>query len=239
VSYAAGKAGALFATFAEKSRFPTLKDRYSYKLGKAIPDPELRPEHAQNWTVGYSRVFGRATMAQVDFFRSSVRNEIENISFLSPLCTGGGKGAGCQEAVNVGRELHEGINVTVRSTPFSRLTLDAHFSYLNRNITGTPGIFPFGTPKQKTVGSAMVRMPRGAMGILSMRYESGMTGMSDNGLPLPVSKFATVDIGGTLPIEQRFALQAGVKNLLDRNYYLWEGFPEEGRNWYLSARYRF
>jgi iron complex outermembrane receptor protein len=34
-------------------------------------------------------------------------------------------------------------------------------------------------------------------------------------------------------------MQAGVKNLFDRNYYYWEGFPEEGRNWYLTLRYTF
>jgi iron complex outermembrane recepter protein len=34
-------------------------------------------------------------------------------------------------------------------------------------------------------------------------------------------------------------LQAGIKNVLDRNYYFNTGYPEAGRNWYLNGRYHF
>ena len=241
ISYSTAKSGTFFVTFAEKSRFPTLKDRYSYKAGKAVPDPGLHPEHAKNWSTGYSRTFGLRTVAQFDLFRSDVANEIENIFFLSPLCTGGGKGGvgTCMEAVNVSRETHQGANFTLRTIPFSGVTLDANYTYLNRNINGAAGVFPNGTPKHKTVGTATARLPRGVTGMVTARYLSGAAGMSDNGLPLPVSKFAAVDLGATAPIRAGLSVQAGVKNLLDRNYYYWEGFPETGRNWYLNLRYRF
>lgn len=241
LTYSSAQAGTLFVSFAEKSRFPTLKDRYSYKAGKAVPDPTLLPERAQNWNVGYTRPIASRTVAEIDFFHSNVHDEIENISFLSPLCSGGGKGGSgtCMKAVNVGKETHEGVNFSVRSTALRRTTLDANYSYVNRNIRGTPGIFPYGTPRHKTVGTATVRIVRGAVGILSARYQSGEIGMSDNGLPLPESKFATVDLGASVPIRAGMSLQAGVRNLFDRNYYYWEGFPEEGRNWYFTLRYRF
>jgi iron complex outermembrane receptor protein len=48
-----------------------------------------------------------------------------------------------------------------------------------------------------------------------------------------------VDLGATAPIRVGMSVQAGVKNLLDRNYYYWEGSPDAGRNWYLNLRYRF
>jgi outer membrane receptor protein involved in Fe transport len=63
--------------------------------------------------------------------------------------------------------------------------------------------------------------------------------MADNGLQLPVSKFARTDIGGTLPIRLGFRVQLGIENLFDRNYFYWEGFPEAGRNWYGTLRYTF
>jgi iron complex outermembrane receptor protein len=143
------------------------------------------------------------------------------------------------QAVNVGRETHQGLNVTLRSAPTQRMTLDANYTYLNRNISGTPGVFPMGTPKHKTIGSVTIRLIGGVTGVLSARYESGIVAMSDNGLPLPVAKFATVDVGGTVPIRKSITVQAGVRNLFDRNYYYWEGFPEEGRNWYATLRYSF
>jgi hypothetical protein len=60
-------------------------------------------------------------VAQIDFFRSDVRDEIENISFFLPVCAGGGKGAGCQQAVNVDARLMKESIFTVRSTPISPL----------------------------------------------------------------------------------------------------------------------
>ena len=48
--------------------------------------------------------------------------------FLSPLCSGGGRGGTgtCQQAVNnVGSEIHDGVNLTIRTTSVTRLTLDA------------------------------------------------------------------------------------------------------------------
>ena len=61
-----------------KSHFPTLKDRYSYKNGQAIPNPDLKPEHARNYDLGYSHVFAFKTMMQFELFRSDVYDAIEN-----------------------------------------------------------------------------------------------------------------------------------------------------------------
>jgi iron complex outermembrane receptor protein len=176
---------------------------------------------------------------QFDVFRSNVRDEIQNISFPSSLCTGGGRGASCQQAANVGREIRQGANFGIRSTPLAPLTLDAHYSYIDRSIEGTTGAFPTGTPRHKTVGTATVHMPWGTTGILSAKYASGIVAMSDNNRPLPAARFATFDIGGSAPIRAGMVIQGGIKNLLDRNYYYWEGFPQAGRNWHLNARYTF
>src|SRR5215471_1415947 len=239
ISYRAAESGTFFASFAEKDRFPTLKDRYSYKAGRAIPNPALVPENAKNWTAGYSQVFAGKTVGQIELFRSNVRDEIENTLFLSPLCTGGGRGAGCMQAVNVGREIHEGLNVSVRSTPVPRMTLDVSYGYLNRTISEASGVFPTGTPRHKTVGTVSGRLPRNIAAIVTAKYQSGIVAMSDNGLPLPAAKFASMDVGTIVPVRAGASMQAGVKNLFDRNYYYWEGFPEEGRNWYLTLRYTF
>jgi iron complex outermembrane recepter protein len=186
-------------------------------------------------------VVASKTVAQVDVFHSDVRDKIENIFFLSPLCSGGGRGApgSCQQAANVGAETHGGVNVTLRTTAAPRTTLDANYSYLRRRITGTTGAFPVGTPIHKAVATATLRLPRGATGLVSARYQSEAVGMSDNGLPLPAATFMTVDLGGTLPLRGGVSVQGGVKNLFDRTYYYWEGFPEQGRNAYVTLRYVF
>jgi iron complex outermembrane receptor protein len=169
LSYSLGETGTIFFTFAQKSHFPTFKDRYSYKNGQAIVNPRIEPEHARNWSLGYSHVFPANTMMQVDLFRSDVYDAIENATIPAEFpnqCPSLPAGA-CQQSVNIGKEVHQGAEFTVRSSPLKRLTLDANYSFLNRTISGpTSGkmtmqsVYPTGTPKHKAVGMANVRLPR-------------------------------------------------------------------------------
>jgi iron complex outermembrane receptor protein len=244
LSYSVAHSGTLFVTFAVKSHFPTLKDRYSYKNGQAIPNTTLQPEHTRNWTLGYSHVFPFATMIQVDLFRSDVYDAIQNATIPAQFpnqCPTLPLGL-CQQSVNVGKEVHQGVEFTLRSTPVSRLTIDTNYSFLNRTITGPEnmlGVFPTGTPKHKVLGTASLRLARKMLLLATARYESGTITSNDSGLVVPASKFGTLDLGGVIPIQPGFILQAGVKNLFDRDYYYQEGYPEAGRNWYANLRYRF
>ena len=139
----------------------------------------------------------------------------------------------------MGAELHQGVNVTVRTSPVRRLTVDANYSFLHREISGTPGVFPTGSPKHKAVGTVTARLPHGMTALISARHQSGALAMSDNGLALPASTFTTLDLSGVVPVRGGVQAQFGVENLLDRNYFYWEGFPEAGRHWYATLRWMF
>jgi iron complex outermembrane receptor protein len=251
LSYTLTASDSLYATFSDKSRFATIKERYSGRFGLATPNPNLGPEHAQNWTFGYSHAFASHTVMRADIFRSDVRDAIENATI--DACN-----SQCNIFVNVGKEKREGFEFALRSTVLPRVTLDANYSYLNRAIEGSPtavmvnGLstlvqpaYPNGTPKHKVVGTATARLYRRTMLVASVLYEAGVLYQNDGGNnttlrpPLAAPKFATVDLGGSTPIYKGVNFQAGVKNLFDRYYWYQEGYPEEGRNWYLNLRYRF
>jgi iron complex outermembrane recepter protein len=244
LSYTIGRSGTAFFTFAMKSHFPTLKDRYSYKNGQAVPNPELKPEHARNYDLGYSHVFGFKTTMQVELFRSDVYDAIEQATIPAEYtnqCSSLSKTL-CRKSINTGKELHQGAEFTIRSTPLRLLTLDANYTFLKRTITGPVnmvGVYPTGSPKHKAVANATLNLPHAILMLASVRYEAGTITTNDSGLVIPASKFATADLGGVFPIYGGASLQVGVKNLFDRNYYYQEGFPEAGRNWYFNARYRF
>jgi iron complex outermembrane receptor protein len=271
LSYQVGKSGNLFVTFADRGRFPMLKDIYSASLGSGLPNPDLKPEHSRNWNIGYSHTFSLRTVAQFELFRSDLRDAIESVSVTDPgnpnaipspnapstaLCPTSTTGL-CSQDVNVGKEVHEGIEFKIRSTIFSRLSLDASYSYLNRNInydfTDNPTVNQIHTtivilptlPKNKVVGTAAYRFPHQVIGMISARYEGGLTlqdttyaSSSPRFLPFGEA-FATMDLGATVPIYRRLTVQTGLKNVFDRNYFYVAGYPEEGRNWYLNMRYQF
>jgi len=265
ISYNLGESGTFFATFADRGRFPMLKDIYSAGLGAGLPNPNLQPEHSRNWNAGYSHLIASKTFVQVVLFRSDLRNAIESVYVTDPgganpataFCPNSRIVGFCSEMANIGKEVHQGVEFEIRSTPVSRLTVNASYSYLNRNIAyefaSLPNVSAANTsisilptlPKNKAIGTATVRLPRQILAILNQRYESGLL-LQDTTYPttsplfLPRSEaFATTDLIAIVPLHSGASLQAGLNNLFDRNYYFTAGYPEEGRNWFLNLRYRF
>ena len=55
-------------SIARKTRFATMKDRYSYKLGTAIPNPGLIPENAINYDFAYREMVGTIGSYKVSTF---------------------------------------------------------------------------------------------------------------------------------------------------------------------------
>jgi iron complex outermembrane receptor protein len=245
ISYSVSKSGSVYFSFARKSHFATMKDRYSYKNGKAIPNPTIKPEHGNNWGLGYSHVFPfKTTMIQLELFRSDVYDAIQQAYIPAEFpdqCPELSEDT-CQQTINVGEELHQGVEFSIRSNPLSRLTVNANYTFLNRDISGPPNavdVFPTGTPMHKIVATGNLRLPREIMLMGSVRYESGRVDTNNSGDLVPASNYATVDFGGIIPVVKGMDLQVGARNLFDRFYYYREGFPEAGRNWYLNMRYRF
>jgi iron complex outermembrane receptor protein len=292
VSYSFKDSGRLFAGFARKSRFPVLKDMYSYKMGSGLPNPDLQPEHSNNWQIGYSRAFAAKTVAQLELFRSDLYDAIESIPVpaselaSADTCTGNGPYT-CAMDQNATHETHEGVEMTVHSTPVQRLSLDANYTYVDKAIDGFTfegqqipsypcggGYLVEGTgssaeqtttanntcltatdlPKHKAVATATLRLPLQAALNSTLLYESGNRAVDDYSVGpkksavyyyevIPMSNFATWDVGGSVPLYnkkgQQAIIQAGVRNLLDRNYYQTLDYSEEGRNWFINARYTF
>jgi iron complex outermembrane receptor protein len=182
-------------------------------------------------------------------------NPVADPKDLLGLCPSNNSVGHCSQNVNIGKETHEGVEIEVRSRPISWMTLDTSYTYLNRQIgvatlpSGTtlssPLVLPTGVPKNKAIGTASFQLPRRVIAVVSARYEGGVTLQdttyaSTSPLYLPHGEvLATADLGLTVPVRRQFKVQAGVKNLFDRNYFYTAGYPEEGRNWFLNLRYQF
>ena len=245
VSYSIGETGTLFFTFAKKSHFPNMKDRYSSKSGGGIPNPTLEPEHSRNYSLGYTHHFARNTLAQIELFRSDMYDAIESADFreLYPdQCPGSSNPGYCVQTINIGKGLNQGVELSVQTSPIRRFNLNTNYTYLTRKYYDMPRVLPIGTPKHRVVAVGNYQLPRDILITAAARYEAGTISsitINDVTLPVPSSKFATMDLSGSFPIWNGFKFQIGVKNLFDRNYYFQEGFPEAGRSWYLNTRYAF
>ena len=83
------------------------------------------------------------------------------------------------------------------------------------------------------------------LAIFNERYEGELllqdtTYVATSPFLVPFSAaYAATGLIGVVPIRSRMSLQAGVKNLLDRNYSYTAGYPEKGRNCFFNFRYKF
>lgn len=216
-------------TFARKTRLPTIKDRYSYRLGQAIPNPDLLEERANNWEAGITHLLGRRTFFEASLFRSDVSNSTQRF-FVQPNVF---------QLRNLGEARHLGGELAIRSALTPQLNLQANYTYLSRRNMTNPGLPMVDTPRHKTYG-ALTYQPDPRVNLLAdLRYEGGRYYQNDGGRFGRASNYAVAGFGGSVRLYRQIELQAGMQNAFDRNFILVDGYPEAGRTVYVNLRYRF
>jgi len=256
VSYSVTNSDTLFATFSDRGRFPLLSESYSAKFESFLTNPDLKPEHSRNWDIGFSHAFGSKTVGQIQYFHNDLRDAIRSVNIRDDegLCPGSNIPGYCGMNVNFTSESHQGFEMSVRSIPTRRLTLDANYSYINRKLVYRWEDMPdpseilieispmVGMPKHRVIFNASGELPHKILAMATYRYEGSITLQDTYARPIgPLygTGFGTVDIGTVVPLASGVTVQAGIKNLFDRDYYFTPGFPEMGRNWYYNLRYKF
>jgi iron complex outermembrane recepter protein len=88
VFFAQGNGGRWHATYARKTRLPTIKDRYSYRLGQAIPNPDLMEERADHFELGYRQIVGLNSSFEVSgFWSNTEKQHAALLSAAEPVST--------------------------------------------------------------------------------------------------------------------------------------------------------
>ncbi|WP_299027060.1 TonB-dependent siderophore receptor [uncultured Campylobacter sp.] len=70
----------LSLSYAKKTYFASMKDRYSEKFGRNFANPYLKPEVANHYEIGYQRSFGEFLRLETAIFYSKVKDAIGTTS---------------------------------------------------------------------------------------------------------------------------------------------------------------
>ncbi len=226
-----GEAGRVYATLARKTRLPTLKDRYSQRLGNYVENPNLGPERSLNLEVGYEgRLAGVAVEAAV--FQSRVDDKIQS-AFV-------GAGTSCSPATpcqmrNVGEARVSGVEIGLRGSPLAWLELGGNLTAMRQKNVSSPDVRLTGVPDRKVFAYVLARPGAGLS--LQASVEHNDSRWISNTVALP--GFTTLGLKlGWQPL-QGLTVEAGVDNATDKFYELDAGFPSAGRTWFTLARYAF
>jgi iron complex outermembrane receptor protein len=213
----------LSAVFAKTSRFATIKDRYSYRLGTALPNPSLEAETSTNLELAIGGSI-KDWQFNVSIFNSWINNslqQVERVLFDSS------SSRWLSQQQNVGRAQFYGINLDLEKRFKNGLIFKSNYSFIERESLSQENFnFTF-VPKHSAnivLRYDNLKSRLNLQAILRLQGESYSTsyGTVNNG-------FFIADLQAEYEVSDVFSLQASAQNILDVNYSLAEGFPEPGR----------
>lgn len=233
LNWAVNDSWSAHASVARRTRFPTMKDRYSYRLGTAIPNPGLNPENAVNLEAGMNGNLALAASTSLELsgalFHSRIDDSIESVTIAPTLCTS----APCSQLQNIGRQDNSGLELAVTARLGDLLEFHANYTYLDRDNKSTPQVLPLDTPQHK-VFAYLQYSPLATLDlVLSGQHESARYSAT-NGSRRTTS-FTTADFKAIWRATELVQLEFGGRNLNDELYAFEEGFPEPGRSWFFNV----
>ncbi len=218
---------------AKKTRFATVKDRYSYRLGTAIPNTDLNAEYAYNFELGYKGNLMKKITLQGALFYSHIYNTIQNVNNVHYDAT---KNTWLSQLQNTGQSEYLGAEFGADYSILHSIKTGANYTYLERHNLSNPAIHFTDVPYHKLFGFLQYQASDKFYVQVNSEYNtkrySTSYGTVSNG-------FALVNTKASVKIWKFFSAEAGVNNIFDRNYTLVEGYPEMGRNYVVNLVYRY
>lgn len=230
LNYALDDDHSIYASVSHKTRFASMYERYSYRLGFGVPNSSLKPEQSTNFEMGYKGLILPETELTVAPFASDVSNYIQatTVGFSAiPFPHS------ITQSQNVGSGWFYGVETTLHTQLIPRTDAQIGYTYLQRNITRL-----YGTPSHTIFASASVDVGAGFTVTPSALFQSGRT-TTDTGSGLPIGSDFVANLGGAYAIDANNKIDLAVKNIFDRNYSYDDGYPAEGRNFSITYHYSF
>ena len=206
-----------------KSRFATMKDRYSYRNGSAIPNPELQSETAINLELASTIEPGDKLIFRPELFYSHLYNTIQMVSNVV---------ADLSQMQNTGESVFKGIDLSFVYQPASVINFYTTYSYIQRKNISNPDILFTDVPNHKLFASVEYIIAKKLFLTLSGEYDSERNNASDGTRVSP--GFFVMNGQASYHFTQFITAEAGINNIFDRNYTIQEGYPEAGRNFYAA-----
>ena len=214
-----------YGGISRKTRFPTIKDRYSHRLGTAIPNPALKQEESNNIEIGMKGTAGPIHY-QAAVFNSKLQDAIQAVTIAPTACSS----PPCTQNQNIGNARNRGVELSGSYAINADLTLQANYTYLDRKNISQPTVYLTDTPREKLFVSLDYAFASHWNAIVSSDTESKRYTTSD--AKRIAGGFTRVDAIVRGSVSEWFDLSFGIRNAFDRLYAYQEGFPEPGRTFF-------
>lgn len=228
--YFNNKFGDFSVVYAQRSRLPTLKDRYSSRLGSYVENPSLRPESSQNYELNIRKSFARSATISVSAFNIEVDDKIQS-AFLNAGATSCSATTKCQMQ-NVGKISQKGVEISAIVDISDKLIVDANYSSISFENKSSP------TTKITDIPNYTTNLHINYRPIQNLSVDLLMQKTSSRWInnTAKLAAFVVYDADISYAISNRATIEIGIKNIFDKNYYTSYGFPAPGKSIYTSLK---
>lgn len=215
-----------------RSRFASMKERYSSKFGSQIPNPDLATEYSWAYDLTYSGSVSKIFQYEVSLFRNNLENAIYQVTEGTQ-----DDGTAIYQNQNVGKAIFEGYEVSFAVQPVDYITIGSNYSYIYRENKYDKSMKYVDVPSHKFVAYGDFGLPKWDAKLHVDMMANSKRYVTSTGQTLP--GFTLFNASLISQVWKGFKLETGVRNLFDRNYYLAVNYPREGRTFYSSLIYNF
>lgn len=216
----------LYTSIANKSRLPTLKDRYSQRLGSYVENPQLQPESTLNYEIGAVSHITKESRVEAAIFRSDITDKIQEVKNVVGTKS---------QMQNIGEVRLQGaeLSVTTNLTPW--ISLGGNYTLIDVDNLSNPATRVTDIPRHKVILNAIIRpIPTVELTTFaehdSRRWSSNTVELGD---------VTTFNFKAAWTPIKALEVETGLNNLADRNNELSAGFPSAGRTWFANINYSF
>jgi iron complex outermembrane receptor protein len=228
--YFLSKEQQLYANLSRKTRFPTMKDRYSYRLGRSKPNPDLRSEASWNLDLGYNFIPGTAFQFKTVLFYSRLQHTIQAVYGVDP------DNSSVFQFQNTGDAEFYGWEADLALHPLSGLQTGLQYTLIKRLNLSHPEIKFTDVPTHKVLLFIHYTILSRLFLNLNSTYNSPRISTSKG--QFQTKAFLTMDFISSFDISDSISLEASISNLFDASYSFVEGYPAPGRQYFLGLRYK-
>ena len=216
-------------TVSRKTRMPSLKDRYSYKMGTAVPNPDLKAEHNLTFEGGYQGALGAEDVVPGErLLQPHRRPDPALLPAAEPLAA----------AQHRPRRRARGFELDARTRLVPRLDLGANYTFLNRENLSDPATPLVDAPRHKGRVSATVTVLPSVRVMAGVDFEAGRRTQNEAGNYFDVAVVRVGNLKVSWTVRRDLDAEVSVLNAFDKYYWVTEGYPEAGRTVVGGLKYR-
>lgn len=231
ISYLITDYNKAYFNIGRKTRFPTLKELYSGYIGLNIPNPNLDPESALTYEIGYINKYKDITETKISLFRSNVSDLIVDVP-ISP---------GLSQLRNVSKAVNQGLDISFKANLLrNKIHLTTGYSYLDatNRSKGRMNNYLQYLPKHKLYSKISLDLPLRTFLEFDLMYVSKAIYQDYYDQEWrKLGGYPILRLSVLKEINQYCNAFVSIENMLDKNYQTEAHYPMPGINVVMGLKF--